>query len=324
MDTAGLIRLYAREDPEVERKLLGGLEESIVGVAQNELWDRLDGKHLPPLTEGDRKQLVEAIRKNLERWPDDICIWGFGAKFARDVTLEALSRSERAVALCPDDVWNKLYSNAPERTVAIFRDRIQRSTGIILCAMIAKAGDVKVKELGDVIYVYTRNGDWMVRAAAMLALAHMEDVRCAEALARNASDMGRGPGALSWLFDPMGASSHQYVQVELIRAVQKYQVHETEPRLESLALHGGRMDALVRASAGEALAAMNRPKGIAVARTLMGRWSADEQWVGTMIANEAKLEELRPELERLATKGWSEEVRDQAQQTLRNWSEGPE
>jgi hypothetical protein len=200
----------------------------------------------------------------------------------------------------------------------MLRDRLPRSTGRLLVTMIMRIGETGATELADDVYAHTRAGRWMIRVAAMIALDKLQDSRRTEALARNAADVSRGPRGLDWL-DVTSSLERRYFQMELIRAVKRNEVHVAEESLASLANDGWSGDSMARVFAGDALGVLNRPQALVLTRRLLKSWSATEQKVGVMIAEYARLTELRDEVERIEKSGGSGEVRRMAARLLDDW-----
>ena len=295
LDTASVIRLYTREDPELERQAIGGRDPRIVWAAQNELDRRLSKTGSAGLTAAEREQLTEAIRTNLESRPDLLPTWRFLMDHAPEVVLEALAKSDRVSVYCPVEGWKALYSSRPQETLTALKKTLLRSRGLRLAGILNKVGEAGITEAGDLLYEYTRHRQWYARAGAMLGLDELKDPRVAEALVRNVKGLDDGPDLLTWVFDPMRASVRQYYQVELIRAVQRNEVHEAEGILESMALNAWSGKSLARVSAGEALAVLNRPRAVAVTQKLLKSWSSTERTVGAMIVEYARLDVAAPE-----------------------------
>jgi hypothetical protein len=236
---------------------------------------------------------------------------------APEVVLDVVGRSGDASSWCPPEGWKALYAGYPKQTLTALTEALQHSTDVEMASILENVGKAGITQAGDILYGYTRHGQWTVRAGAMLGLDDLKDPRAMAALERNAKDLSKGPDLLSSLFDWLGASSHRVYQRELIRAVERNQVHAAEGVLESMVLDAwaGKADD-TRAYAGEALAALNRPEALALTRKLLGDWSSTERSVGAAIAGYGRLTELRSDLQRMAEADSSQEVRQAAREAL--------
>ena len=329
--TDDLIRLFARDDPPTERRVIGRLDDRVIDATVLELEHRMGKAGFVALSGQQQNALLMALRKHIAsefrngKFGADEPLWDFAAKYDGEWLSDMILKRIELVPGGPASAADYLVKAGHEADVYPLVAKQLRSIDEfrVGCAL-AVIGKYQLKRAADEVYAKTRALSWIVRLQALLTLYELDDPRVNEALQDHLEDIRRTSIGVRVLWLPTAVRdtiAAEDIRVPLLKALAERKVLGAEDTLEAVfCARGGGVTS--REVAGVGLAGVNRSRGIAATRLMLRDNDRESLCIAANVAGESGMVEVLDVLEGVASRSSYQECKDAANRAIQQLTQG--